>query len=113
MATRFIGSVPGVTDPFASMRLYRISLIRDLIKESGDRPVVEGEGWAANLSLLRRAAAQARRLETVPLDPRYDVRARETRIRPWSDGITLLRSPRTPQRPSPSASPSTAQRSGQ
>jgi hypothetical protein len=113
MATRFIGSVPGVTDPFASMRLYRISLIRDLIKESGDQPVVEGEGWAANLSLLRRAAAQARRLETVPLDPRYDVRARETRIRPWSDGITLLRSPRPPQRPSPSASPSTAQRGGQ
>jgi len=34
-------------------------------------------------------------METVQLDPRYDVRARETRIRPWSDGISLLRSPRT------------------
>ena len=115
MATRVIGSVPGVTDPFASMRLYRISLIRDLLKESGDQPVAEGEGWAANLSLLRRAAAQARRMETVSLDPRYDVRARETRIRPWSDGISLLRSPRARQRPSASGPPASpaAQRSGQ
>ncbi len=107
MATRLIGSVPGVTDPFASMRLYRISLIRDLLKEGGERPVAEGEGWAANLSMLRRAAPQARRMETVALDPRYDVRARETRIRPWSDGITLLRSPRSrpAQRPSAPAAP--------
>jgi len=111
MATRVIGAVPGVTDPFASMRLYRISLIRDLLKESGDRPVAEGEGWAANLSLLRRASAQARRMETVPLDPRYDVRARETRVRPWSDGISLLRAPRT--RPRPSSPNPVAPRNGQ
>ncbi len=105
MATRFIGSIPGVTDPFGSMRLYRISLIRDLLRESGDKPVAEGEGWAANLSLLRKASAQARRMETVPLDPRYDVRARETRIRPWSDGMSLLRSRRARQRPPAPAAP--------
>jgi hypothetical protein len=116
MATRVIGPVAGVTDPFGSMRLYRISLIRDLLKESGDRPVAEGEGWTANLSLLRRAAAQARRMETVSLDPRYDVRIRETRIRAWSDGMSILRSPRPAKRspssaatPAPPASP----RSGQ
>jgi glycosyltransferase involved in cell wall biosynthesis len=116
MATRVIGPVAGVTDPFGSMRLYRISLIRDLLKESGDRPVAEGEGWTANLSLLRRAAAQARRMETVSLDPRYDVRVRETRIRAWSDGMSILRSPRPAKRspssaatPAPPASP----RSGQ
>jgi len=104
LATRLIGAVPGVTDPFGSMRLYRISLIRDLLKESGDKSVAEGEGWAANLSLLRRASTQARRMETVALDPRYDVRARETRIRPWSDGMSLLRSPRVRQRsPVPAA----------
>jgi glycosyltransferase involved in cell wall biosynthesis len=94
MATRFLGAVPGVTDPFGSLRLYRISLIRDLLKESGDRPVAEGEGWVANLSLLRRAGGQARRMETVSLDPRYDVRLRDSRVRPWSDGMSLLRAPR-------------------
>lgn len=83
--------VPGVTDPFGSMRLYRISLIRDLLKESGDASIVRGQGWAANLAMLRRAAPLARRLETVVLDARYDVRMRETRIRPWADGLALFR----------------------
>jgi glycosyltransferase involved in cell wall biosynthesis len=87
-------AVTGVADPFGALRLYRITLIRDLLKESGDKPIVEGQGWAANLDFLRRAAPLARRMETVPLDSRYDVRARETRIRPWSDGLALFRVPR-------------------
>jgi glycosyltransferase involved in cell wall biosynthesis len=94
---RAAGTVPGVADPFGSMRLYRIALIRDLIKESGGAPIVRGQGWAANLELLRRAVPIARRMETVPLDSRYDVRMRETRIRPWSDGLTLFRMGRAPR----------------
>ncbi|HTI63403.1 MAG TPA: glycosyltransferase family 2 protein [Gemmatimonadaceae bacterium] len=90
-AMRAAGAVPGVSDPFGSYRLYRISLIRDLLKTAGDDPIVQGRGWAANLGLLRRVAPLARRIETVPLDPRYDVRARESRIRPWSDGVALFR----------------------
>jgi glycosyltransferase involved in cell wall biosynthesis len=90
-AARAAGGVAGVADPFASFRLYRISIIRDLLKSAGDAPVVEGRGWAANLGLLRRVAPLARRVETVSLDPRYDVRARASRIRPWSDGFALLR----------------------
>jgi len=96
-AMRAAGTVPGVADPFGAMRLYRISLIRDLIKESGDAPIVHGQGWAANLDLLRRTVPLARRLETVTLEPRYDVRARETRIRPWADGLALFRTGRTPR----------------
>jgi glycosyltransferase involved in cell wall biosynthesis len=102
-AMRAGASVPGVADPFGSMRLYRISLIRDAIKASGDAPVVQGDGWAANLDLLRRTAPLARRLETVALDPRYDVRARDTRVRPWSDGLALFRSGRSPRDRKPTA----------
>lgn len=91
--------VAGVTDPFGSMRLYRISLIRDLLKDMGEAPVVHGHGWAANLDLLRNAAPLARRLETVALDQRYDVRPRETRIRPWADGLALFKSGRAPETP--------------
>jgi glycosyltransferase involved in cell wall biosynthesis len=90
-ATRLSGAIPCVADPFGALRLYRISLIRDLLKESGNAPLVRGNGWAANLDLLRRAAPLARRLETVPLDARYDLRPRESRIRPWADGLALLR----------------------
>jgi glycosyltransferase involved in cell wall biosynthesis len=94
---RVAGSVAGVADPFGTLRLYRISLIRDLLKESGNAPIAKGEGWAANLDLLRRAAPLARRLETVEAEPRYDVRNRASRINPWSDGLAIFRAPRSPK----------------
>jgi len=84
-------SVAGVRDPFATLRLFRVSVIRDLIKERGDAPLLEGEGWSANADLLLRAAPHARRVETVELSPRYDVRERPSRIRPWTDAMTLFR----------------------
>lgn len=91
-------SVPGVRDLFSTLRLYRVSVVRDLIKERGDAPLVEGDGWSANVDLLLRTAAHSRRLETVELAPRYDVRARETRVRPWSDAMALLRFARAARR---------------
>jgi hypothetical protein len=66
-------------------------VIRDLLKERGDAPLLEGEGWSANVDLLLRAATHARRVETVELAPRYDVRERPSRIRPWADAMTLFR----------------------
>ena len=83
--------VPGVTDPFGSLRLYRIAILRDLLKELGDRPIVDADGWAANVQLLVRASKFARRVETVSLDTRYDLRPRESRVRPWSDALGLYR----------------------
>ena len=83
--------VEGVRDPFATLRLFRVSVIRDLIKERGDAPLLEGDGWSANVDLLLRAAPHARRVETVELTPRYDVRDRSSRIRPWADAMTLFR----------------------
>jgi glycosyltransferase involved in cell wall biosynthesis len=84
-------SVAGVRDPFGSLRLLRISVIRDLIKERGNEPLVLGDGWSANVDLLLRAAVHARRIETVEVTPRYDVRARESRIHAWSDAMGLFR----------------------
>jgi glycosyltransferase involved in cell wall biosynthesis len=84
-------SVAGVRDGFTTLRLFRVSVIRDLIKERGDGPLLEGEGWGANIDLLLRTAPLARRVETVELAPRYDVRSRETRVRAWTDAMALLR----------------------
>jgi len=78
-------------DPFTTYRLYRISVLRDLIKSQGDEPVVTGSGWAANLELLLRARRFARRVENVDLAPRYDVRTRASRIRPVADALSLFR----------------------
>jgi glycosyltransferase involved in cell wall biosynthesis len=88
-------SVPGVSDPFSGFQLYRISVIREMLKVIGDEPVVRGEGWAVNVDLLRRAAPHARRVETVSLAPRYDLRPRASRIRPLADALRLYRYART------------------
>lgn len=84
-------SVPGVRDPFRYFRLYRVQLLRELIRELGDAPLASAEGWAGNVDLLIRTARIARRMETVELAPRYDLRPRESRVRPWSDAMSLYR----------------------
>jgi hypothetical protein len=84
-------SLPGVADPFASFRLIRIAVIRDLIKQSGDLPIVTAAGWAANVDLLSRAIPCARRVETVSLEQRFDIRPRASRVRPFADALNLYR----------------------
>lgn len=102
--------VPGVADPFGALRLYRVSVLRDLVKARGNAPVVQGEGWAANVDLLLGCAPHARRIETVPLEQRWDVRPRETRRRAWPDAMGLFRFGREAKRrhvtPAPAAAPS-------
>jgi len=78
-------------DPFTTYRLYRISVLRELLKSMDDKPFVTGDGWAANLELLLRARPFARRVENVDLAPRYDVRTRESRVRPVADALSLFR----------------------
>lgn len=90
--------VPGVTDPFGSFRLYRVSVIRDLIAQAGSKPLVTASGWAGNVELLLAASAVARRVETVQLDARYDLRPRESRVRPMADALNLFRFGRQAQR---------------
>jgi glycosyltransferase involved in cell wall biosynthesis len=89
--TRPFVSLTGVRDLFGALRLYRVSVIRDLIKETGDAPLLEGDGWSANADLLLRSAPHARRIETVELAPRYDVRSRATRVSAWNGTLALLR----------------------
>lgn len=90
---RPFASVPGVGDAFGSLRLYRVSLLRDLAKADADAaiPLAQGPVWAANADLLLRVAPFARRIETVELAPRYDLRPRETRIRPFRDAVDLFK----------------------
>src|SRR5204863_8998666 len=94
-------TVPGVAGPFGSFRLFRITLLRDLIRPSGDAPIVQGTVWAANIDLLVRTAPFARRIETVALQPRYDLRPRASRIHPWTDAVDLFHFGRMQRRRSP------------
>ncbi|HJU76070.1 MAG TPA: glycosyltransferase family 2 protein [Gemmatimonadaceae bacterium] len=90
-ALRAFGGRPVPQDPFGSYRLFRVSVLRELIKARGDAPVVQGDRWAANADLLLGVLPFARRVEALPLDGRYDLRVRESRVRPWADALQLLR----------------------
>jgi hypothetical protein len=84
-------TVPGVKDPFAGCRLFRITVVREMLQEGtawlGAGPSV----CATNVELTRAAVRAARRIETVALEPRWDLRPRESRVRPWPDALDLLR----------------------
>jgi glycosyltransferase involved in cell wall biosynthesis len=90
LARRF-ARIPGVSNPLGSFRLFRITVVRDAVRAAGEKPIVEGDGWGANIDLLLAMAPHARRIESVPLQPRYDLRPRPTRVRPWHDALRLYR----------------------
>lgn len=89
-ALRFSVAVDGIADPYASFRLFRISLLRDLIKSLGEKPLFSSDGWSANVELLMGALPLARRVETVALESRYDLRVRPSRIRPFADAMAIF-----------------------
>jgi glycosyltransferase involved in cell wall biosynthesis len=89
--SRNFAKVPGVKNPLGSFRLLRVTVIRDAVRAVGDKPLIEGDGWDANVDLLLAMAPHARRIESVPLQPRYDLRPRASRIRPWHDALRLWR----------------------
>jgi hypothetical protein len=85
-------TVPGVQDPFGTFRLLRIAVLRDLLKQVGERPMSgASDPWQANLDLLQASVPFARRVESVALPQRYDVRQRASRRDPWPDAWALLR----------------------
>ena len=84
-------TVPGIADPFGTFRLFRITVVRDIVRAAGDARVASGPVRVANLELLRRAAGLARRVEAVTVAPRYDIRPRATRVQVWPDLKAILR----------------------
>jgi len=84
-------SVPGVQDPFGLFRIVRVSVLKEAIRAAGTGPVVHGEGWGANVDLLLASLPHARRVEVLQVPPRYDLRPRESRVRPFADALRLYR----------------------
>ncbi|MFN8571850.1 MAG: glycosyltransferase family 2 protein [Gemmatimonadaceae bacterium] len=84
-------SLEGVKDPFSAYRLYRVAVVRDAIKTAGTQALASAERWAANVDFLLTLMPHARRVESVELAPRYDIRPRESRIRPLADAVALYK----------------------
>ena len=90
-AMRTFVRVHGVHDLTASMRLIRISALRDLVRQAGSEPVCVGNSWTANADLLLKLVPLARRVESVPMEPTYGVRMRDTRRVAVRDALAALK----------------------
>jgi hypothetical protein len=74
--------VHGVRDSVSGFLALRLITLRQAL-----RPIADGllrtDGWIANAELLARLVPHARRVDTVPVTGRYDLRQRPSRVQPW------------------------------
>ena len=70
-----------VSDPFSSLRIYRVIVLKKALRDLGDAPLIKMSGWAGNVELLDLAVHHARRVEEISLGLRYDIRTRKSRFR--------------------------------
>jgi glycosyltransferase involved in cell wall biosynthesis len=83
-----------VSDPISGLRAYRVGLIKKALRECNGGRLVTRDGWAASVELLLAVAPHTRRIEELVSTPRYDLRARGSRLSFWHaarDYIALLR----------------------
>lgn len=85
--------VPGVTDTVSGFVAFRLVALRHAIKHPTG-VFLTTDGWAANAELLARAASHARRIDTVPVVERHDLRQRPSRVEPWAGLRTVWRARR-------------------
>jgi glycosyltransferase involved in cell wall biosynthesis len=73
-----------VSDPFSSLRIYRVIVLKKALRSLGGAPLMHTGGWAGNVELLDLAVHHARRVEEIGLGLRYDIRTRKSRFRTLS-----------------------------
>lgn len=85
LASRLLGETHDrapVSDPLSGLRAYRVIVLKKAIRELGDEPLMDREGWSGHLQLLERVVPHARRIEELPQRRDYRIRSRKTRFRP-------------------------------
>jgi glycosyltransferase involved in cell wall biosynthesis len=92
------GTTLGTSDPLSGFRLYRIGVIRELLRGARDERLLKSRDTAADVELLLAAATVARRLESVATTPRYDLRLRESRLRAVAQTLAIVRIARAARR---------------
>lgn len=81
-----------VSDPLSGFRAYRVIVLKKAFRDRPEgEPLVTSEGWAANLELLGALAHHARRISEAPLERRYELQVRPSRLRTWRTLRALAR----------------------
>ncbi len=74
--------VSGVSDICSGYVAARLMSLKNALR-TREGPLLTSDGWAANAELIGRVAQQARRVETVDVIERLDLRHRASRVDPW------------------------------
>ncbi len=85
--------VPGVRDMVSGFAAFRLMTLRNALRHPTST-LLTSEGWAASAELLARAAQHARRIETVPMVERHDLKTRSSRVEPWQTARLVWRAGR-------------------
>ncbi len=89
-----VGSFGG--DPLCGFRVYRVVVVKNALRTVRSGPLLTRDGWAANAELLNILAPFARRVAEVPVQMRYDIRQRPTRVRVFPTVREVLRVRKVP-----------------
>ena len=107
---RAVGAA-GVSDVLSGFVAFRLVTLRNAVREHD--PLLAMDGWAANAELIGKTARCARRVDTVAVVERHDLRQRASRVEPYATAVQLWRARtrlRIPPR-SPTATPPAERRS--
>jgi len=74
--------VSGVKDIVSGFGAFRLFSLRNALRAQ-EGPLLTADGWSANAELIARVARQARRVDTVEVVERHDLRHRPSRIDSW------------------------------
>ena len=89
VGVRALARLQGAAAGFGTLRAYRLATLARTLRGAG--PLLHTEGWAADLELLARAGAVARRTETVALTSPVPPRQRPSRARPFRSAWQAVR----------------------
>jgi glycosyltransferase involved in cell wall biosynthesis len=76
-----------IKDPLSGFLAVRLSCLRLALKQPA--PLASLDGLAANAELVRRLAPHARRIASVPVMERQDLRQRPSRLSAWTEARRL------------------------
>ena len=96
----------GVSDVVSGFLAFRLVTLRHATREHAR--LLNLDGWAANAELIGKTARLARRVDTVPVVERHDLRQRPSRVQPLDAAVQLWRARgrlRIPPPPPPTPAP--------
>lgn len=86
---RGAGLPEGARDPVSGFRAYRVSVLKRALADRDGKPLLQSDGWAANVELLHLAGPHSRRTEGLEVRRRYDMRQRDSRFKPWATVVDI------------------------